>query len=192
MKYLLFFALLITTSLHASRFEDIEDTLDQIQLNLMQKQLFDLIDKQNREQIEYERRNKPKPQVSEFISSRSFIKKYDKRISRNDGAISAIRVDSIKKISDDLVMFSSVNEWNNPQFNEDSKKPYYGMLTVIVLGCKTKTEAMMANIFYDLQLSVTEQYDWPVHARRIPDRRLNGNSIMAQQFHYICDGILKN
>ena len=139
MKYLLCFALILSTSLHASRLEDIEDTLDQIQLNLMQKQLFDLIDKQDRDRIFCESRNKPKPQVSEYISPRSYIKRYDKMIKRNDGPISAIKIDSIKRLSDDIVMFSGITEWNSPQFIADSKTPHYGMLTVIVLGCKTKT-----------------------------------------------------
>ena len=191
MKYLLYFSLLISTSLHASRLEDIEDTLDQIQLNLMQKQLFDLMDKQNREQIEYEKRNKPKPLVSEFISTRSYIKKYDKVFVNDDKKIHAIKVDSIKKLNDNLVIFTDIIEWNYPQYAEN-KKPYFGMMSISVFGCRSKTNSMMANILYDMKLNIVDQVEWPAHSNKIPERYLNPNTLMGKQFSYICSGILNN
>ena len=187
-KYLISFALCITISnIHATRLSDLEDTLDEIQINLLQQQIFESIDRQERERILRNEQKKIKNRENDYISPHSFINKNDKIFPRKLGEIAVIRKSSIKKINDNLVMFTSIIEWDNPQYTDDNKT-YYGILSLQIFGCKGKTDTMIGNILYNSNLEIVASYEWPMHYNPIPAKILNGDTQIAQEFRYICSG----
>jgi len=121
------------SNVHATRLSDLEDTLDEIQIQLLRQQIFDSIDRRDRERVLSNEQKKIKNQESDYVSPQSFIAKTDKFFPSKKGETKVIRKSSIKKINENLVMFTSIIEWDTPHYTKDNKT-YFGMLTVNILG----------------------------------------------------------
>ena len=185
MKYLLCFALLISTSLHASRLEDIEDKLDEMQNNLMQSQIDRLIERQNRSQI------KSPSNRGETLSQTSLIKNSDKIIISNAEKIVAIRTDTILKITDSLIRYSVIIQYDKPQYTAQNKT-YFNLFGVLIADCKNKKHAMASLAKFDKTLDIVEMNEFPslYYTQLTPAQLdLRNNHQIGIEFNYVCSSV---